>query len=186
MRLTIFLFIISAVFVVFIFIVVLNRGENFLQTLYYVIILVASIPIAMNIVCDTSLAVGVCALARRKAIVSKLNSIEELASMSILCSVKTGTLTKNELKMKEPKVLPGWTLNDIFQYVTLACKRVDGQDAIDKCMYATAFSNVNFDPKIDQYKEEDFVKFGSKIKRTEASVRNTRIRDNFKCIKGTT
>lgn len=185
MNVTMFLFVISVVLVIIIFIVVLNKGEDFLQTLSLcVIILVASIPMAMNVVCATTLAVGARALARRKAIVSRLNSIEELASMSILCSDKTGTLTKNELTVKEPRTMPGWNLKDIYLYATLACKRGDGQDAIDKCICQTAFNNVNFDLKIDHYEEEDFVPFDPKIKRTEATVRNTQTGETFKCTKG--
>lgn len=60
-------------------------------------LLVASIPIAMQVVCTTTMAVGAHRLAQRKAIVSRLSSTEELAGLDTLCSDKTGTLTKNEL-----------------------------------------------------------------------------------------
>lgn len=59
-------------------------------------------------VCTTTMAVGAHALARKKAIVSRLSSIEELAGMNILCSDKTGTLTKNELTIKQPKLCQGF------------------------------------------------------------------------------
>jgi hypothetical protein len=55
-----------------------------------VVILVASIPIAIEIVCTSTLAVGSRRLAESKVIVARLSAIEELAGMTILCSDKTG------------------------------------------------------------------------------------------------
>ena len=40
---------------------------------------------------------------QKKVIVAKLSAIEELAGMTILCSDKTGTLTLNQLSLREPK-----------------------------------------------------------------------------------
>jgi hypothetical protein len=54
-----------------------------------VVLLVASIPIAMQVVCTATMALGSSKLAEQKAIVSRLASIEELASMNMLCSDKT-------------------------------------------------------------------------------------------------
>ena len=48
------------------------------------------------------MAVGATKLAQMKAIVSRLVSIEELAGMDVLCSDKTGTLTKNQLVLGDP------------------------------------------------------------------------------------
>ncbi len=50
----------------------------------------ASIPIAIEIVCTSTLAVGSRRLAESKVIVARLSAIEELAGMTILCSDKTG------------------------------------------------------------------------------------------------
>ena len=57
-----------------------------------IVILVASIPIAIEIVCTSTLAVGSRRLAESKVIVARLSAIEELAGMTILCSDKTGTM----------------------------------------------------------------------------------------------
>ena len=66
------------------------------------VLLVASIPIAMQVVCTTTMAVGSKHLSEKKAVVARLSAIEELAGMSILCSDKTGTLTKNQVRVEEP------------------------------------------------------------------------------------
>ena len=70
------------------------------------VLLVASIPIAMQVVCTTTMAVGSKHLSEKKAVVARLSAIEELAGMSILCSDKTGTLTKNQARVEEHAVDP--------------------------------------------------------------------------------
>ena len=91
-----YLIVLATFLVVLIFMVALFRHENLLETLQFVLVLiVASIPVALPAVLSVTMAVGAVALARRKAIVSKLAAIEEMAGMDVLCSDKTGTLTQN-------------------------------------------------------------------------------------------
>jgi H+-transporting ATPase len=76
----------------------LRSGEDFEKALQFtVVLLVASIPIAMEIVTTTTLSLGSNELSKEGAIVTRLAAIEDLAGMSILCSDKTGTLTQVEL-----------------------------------------------------------------------------------------
>jgi len=69
---------------------------------FVLVLMVASIPVAMPAVFSITMALGALALSKEQAIVSKLSAIEEMAGVDILCSDKTGTLTKNQLSLSEP------------------------------------------------------------------------------------
>jgi len=174
--------VIALVAVVIIFCLkVFKDGDKILPVLdLCLVLLVASIPIAMQVVCTGTMAVGSRKLAAHSVIVSRLGAIEELAGMTILCSDKTGTLTLNKLQMRDPWTMGSITPEQITFCACLASKRVN-PDAIDDCIY----QGTEHKDKLEEFDELDFIPFDPVAKRTEATVREkTGGKTTFRVTKG--
>jgi H+-transporting ATPase len=133
-----YLIVLAVALVVLIFLVAMFRHENLATTLQFALVLtVAAIPVALPPVLSVTMAVGATALAKKEAIVSKLVAIEEMAGMDVLCSDKTGTITKNELTLAEVQPFEGFSEQDVLLGAALASREED-QDPIDTAILVKA------------------------------------------------
>lgn len=149
---------------------------------FTIVILVASIPLAIEIVTTTTLAIGSKNLAKHGAIVAKLSAIEDLAGMSILCSDKTGTLTLNQMMLQEdtPIYTSGENQESVLVYAAMAAKwKEPPRDALDRLTLGAVNMSL-----LDSYEQLEYLPFDPQIKRTEGTVRDTKTGTEFKTSKG--
>ena len=164
--------------VALVLLVALFRGDPFIDTLLFALILtVAAIPVALPAVMSVTLAVGAATLARMKAIVSRLVAIEEMAGMDILCSDKTGTLTKNELTLGEPVPVGDTDAEGLLLAAALTCER-ESPDAIDSAV----LQGITDRDRLAGYEVLHYTPFDPVRKRAEAEVGHGEAR--FRVAKG--
>jgi H+-transporting ATPase len=135
---------------------------------YAVVLMVASIPMAIEIVTTTTLALGSKELVSHGAIVTRLSAIEDMAGMSILCSDKTGTLTKNVMELQEhtPVYSPGETQYTLLRYAAMAAKwKEEARDALDRLTLGCVDMK-----SLDAVVQTAYMPFDPIVKRTEGTV----------------
>ncbi len=161
-----YLIILAVVMVASIVAVAIFRGDPILTTLQFALVLtVAAIPVAMPTVLSVTMAVGARLLAKKKAIVTRLVAIEELAGVDILCADKTGTLTQNKLTLGDPFGVNDTPAEQVILAAALA-SRADNNDTIDLAV----LGGLKNDQALKPYKVGHFQPFDAVHKRTEAAV----------------
>jgi len=178
-----YLIVLAAFMIALIFLVSFFRHESFPDTLQFALVLtIAAIPVALPAVLSVTMAVGAAALAKKKAIVSKLVAIEEMAGMDILCSDKTGTITQNKLTLAEVVTNKGFKPEDVLLCASLSSREEDN-DPIDTAIISKARLNTGLDEQIKSFKIEKFIPFDPVIKRSEAIVIDSN-KKKFRVAKG--
>ncbi|SPQ97454.1 unnamed protein product (mitochondrion) [Plasmodiophora brassicae] len=187
LRIVVNLLIISIVLVVITltYILVVGGAGSFAEVKeaisFNVVLLVASIPIAIEVVVTATLALGSRELTAHHAIVAKLTAIERLAGMRVLCSDKTGTLTMNKMQVQDecPTFIKGTTRDDVILYAALATKwKEPAKDALD-----TMILSIADIPRCNTYTQIEYIPFDTDRKRTESTVRSKQ-GDQFTVVKG--
>ncbi len=150
---------------------------NILQ--FVLVLLVASIPVAMPTVFSITLALGALNLSKKKAIVSRLSSIEEMAGVDILCSDKTGTLTKNQLTLGETSLINAKDAQDVIFIGALASRKEDN-DPIDNAVIAA----LKDQSKLKDWVLDKFIPFNPVSKKIEAHLHNQTSNEKLWVVKG--
>ncbi len=174
-----YLIILAVVLVAVIIGVAIYRGDPILSTLQFALVLtVAAIPVAMPTVLSVTMAVGARLLARKKAIVSRLVAIEELAGVDVLCADKTGTLTQNKLTLGDPFSVSDIPAEEVVHNGALA-SRADNDDTIDLAV----LGGLKDKEALKGYQVVHFQPFDPVHKRTESTVKSKDGKE-FKVSKG--
>ncbi|HEV2220016.1 MAG TPA: HAD-IC family P-type ATPase [Casimicrobiaceae bacterium] len=125
----------------------------------------ASIPVALPATFTLAAAVGARNLADVGVLPTRLSAVDEAATMDVLCSDKTGTLTANELKVTTVHPMPGFDEGRVLGLGALASSD-GGQDPVDGAIRAAA-AGV---PTADSPRLVKFVPFDPATKMSEATV----------------
>jgi H+-transporting ATPase len=145
---------------------------------FALIFLMGAVPVALPAVFAIVLSVGAMELVKRGALVTKLDSIEDAASMEVLCLDKTGTITQNKLAVSDPIPFSEFAKDDVAALAGLA-SREEGKDLIDLAVITYAKS-LHLDSS--SYNQLSFTPFDPATKRSEAIIEHGGKR--FKVVKG--
>ena len=125
----------------------------------------AAIPVALPATFTLAAALGARALARQGVLPTRLSAVDEAASFDVLCSDKTGTLTRNELSVTSVRPMRGFDEAHVLGLAALASSD-GGQDPVDAAIRSAATHK----PASDLPKLTAFVPFDPGKKISEATA----------------
>ena len=135
----------------------------------------AAIPVALPATFTLAAAVGARALAKQGVLPTRLSTVDEAASINVLCSDKTGTLTRNELSVTSVRPMPGFDESRVLGMAALASSE-GGQDPVDTAIRLAASHNpASGLPKLATFVPFDPVKKTSEATATDAKGSSERI-----------
>lgn len=132
-----------------------GQARTLIQTILS--ILVASVPVALPLVLQVTMALGASVMARKyDSVVTALRALQDISSMTILCSDKTGTITTARMSIYSDSIWinEGFTINDVILYTRLSSNPDKEDDPIDRsCMeYYRRNSSDQLESVIEQYR----------------------------------
>ena len=130
--------------------------------------ILAAIPVALPATFTLAAALGARALAKLGVLPTRLSAVDEAATIDVLCSDKTGTLTNNELSVASVRSMPGFDEAHILGLAALASSE-GGQDSVDAAIRSAATHK----PASGMPKLVKFVPFDPANKISEATATDT-------------
>jgi H+-transporting ATPase len=166
-----YLFALDALIIAVVVIGLLLQGASMLNALPFVLmLLVASVPVALPSFFTMSAAMGASMLAKNGIMATRLSAIEDAATMDVLCVDKTGTITENRLNVSQVATLSSSTPDDVLRIAALASKEAT-QDPLDLAIMGEARTRGLLDgiaPEILHFEP-----FDPATKRSEAELRES-------------
>jgi Ca2+-transporting ATPase len=130
----------SIIFILFILSIL--QGHDPLERFVWAIALaIAVVPEALPAVVTISLAIGVQKMSKRNALIRKLSAVETLGATSIICTDKTGTLTKGEMYVRKIYYNGG-------EYDITSFKTISGSNQLNEAKYILLGSTLCNDAKL--------------------------------------
>jgi H+-transporting ATPase len=145
---------------------------------FVVIFLLGAVPVALPAVMTIVQSVGAMELSRKGVLVTRLDAVEDAASITVVCFDKTGTITENRLAVVDRAAFNPYQPGDVLAVAALA-SRAEGDDPIDLAVLQAARSSG---VDLTAYQSVSFTPFDPARRRTEAVVEFAH--DRFKAVKG--
>jgi H+-transporting ATPase len=142
------------------------------------VLLLSAIPVALPAMFTVSMALGSMELAKKGVLVTRLSASEDAATMNVLCADKTGTITMNKLSIAKVITLNKFAEQQVILYGAMASQEAN-QDPIDLAFINMAKQQNLLDTSL---KQNSFIPFDPKTRRTEASVQKND--HEFRVMKG--
>ncbi len=133
-----YLIVFDLIIIGFVFAYSIYQGISLSEILpFSLILLVASVPVALPATYALSTALGSMELAKKGVLVTKLSAIEEAAAMNILCIDKTGTITQNSLRVSTMLSYANYSESDLLSLASMSCEE-STQDPLDLAILIAA------------------------------------------------
>merc|ERR1719272_1159675 len=154
-------------------------------------LVIGATPIALPLVMQVTMAIGAATMAKKKAIVTHLTALQEVASMSVLCSDKTGTLTTANMRVMPTSIWTkgGHSQDDALIWAGVASNPANKEDPIDGSVLKSCAEHfggeAEAESKLALYKKNKFIGFNPTTKRTVVYCQHPQ-RGSMKIAKGLT
>jgi len=145
---------------------------------FVIVVLLGAIPAALPAVLTIVQTIGAKELAKKGALVTRLDSVEDAASIDIICFDKTGTITQNKLSVMDTVPFNGNTREDVLKIASLT-SHSEGMDLIDLAVIDYV---VKSGVSLNEFKQVSYTPFDPSTKRTEAIIESGGNR--FRTVKG--
>ncbi|MGC8484868.1 MAG: HAD-IC family P-type ATPase [Candidatus Baltobacteraceae bacterium] len=132
---------------------------------FALVVMLAAIPVALPAAFTLATALGALELSHSGVLVTHLTAMEDAASMDVLCSDKTGTLTLNAIRVDRTTPYPPYSEAELLRFARATCD-VAGQDPIDIAILATAQATPAEDLHVER-----LIPFDPQTKSAQALVR---------------
>jgi len=168
----------SIVLIVFL-INALNKGGWIEALLFAIAVAVGLAPEMLPMIVTINLSKGALSLSREKVIVKKLNSIQNLGAMDVLCSDKTGTLTQNKIILEKHIDINRRENEEVFLYAYINSYFQTGlKNLLDNSILEHSEQNLNIDKK---YIKIDEIPFDFQRRRMSVIVKTKDMQTNLIC-----
>lgn len=131
-----------------------------------IIFLMSAVPVALPAVMAIVQSVGARKLSKKGVLITRLEAVEDAASIDVFCFDKTGTITQNKLSIKDVWVSDEFTRDNLLVYGALA-SNMHEFDTIDQVIIDEAH---NRKLSFDKYEQIEYLPFNPANKRTESVI----------------